>query len=146
MRFKEFITEGKNYPGKAAKKAERKARRAGERTTAAEAEAKAKAEKKAARDALFDGSPISRELKVRVVKQGGHIVTRTFTFSKEERVLKALNKAEHQMVDRNHQNYHLGGDPAHGASIPAQLYGLPERTRRKPGYAPEDMRREVYDA
>ena len=32
------------------------------------------------------------------------------------------------------------------ASVAAHLHGLPPRTRRKPGYAKNDFRREVYDA
>lgn len=122
MRFKDFLTELDNPELKAIH----------DKNIAA---------KMAAR---YDGKPIKIEREVRLAKDGSKIVKREFTVDNDLKVLRALNTSV-RIVDLGDREYAID-DPKHSNSIPYRVHGLPARTRRKSGFAPEDLRREVYAA
>lgn len=103
---------------------------------------------------MYDGKPFKIKMPVKV---GNKTETREFIIdntleqrrvmsSFKEKGLIDLSKVENDSKKHGDKASYAFNDPLHSASIPKRLHGLPAKTRRKSGYAPEDLRREVYDA
>lgn len=103
--------------------------------------------------AKYDGKPMKITLPVLV---GTKIENRKFTIDNllpvrralAGKTLKDMRTVESDPKKHADKQSYIIHDPTgtKGSSIPQRLHGLPRRTRRKPGYAPEDLRREAYDA
>ena len=105
---------------------------------------------------LYDGKPFKVSLPVKVANK---TETREFTIDNLQSQRRALNKmkeyglvdlgsVEKDAGDRQSKSSYAIAVPATvtmGASIPKHLHGLPAGTKRKRGYAPEDLRREAYE-
>jgi len=121
--------------------------------TRAEKEAKRAAAKDAALAAKYDGKPM--KIKLPVIVANGKKVEKEFTIDntlKSRRALSGQTMQDLHQVEANPDKRGQGAsyaihDPrqTHGSSIPATLHGIPARTRRKPGYEAEDLRRETYE-
>jgi hypothetical protein len=102
--------------------------------------------------AKYDGKPY--KVKLPVINANGKRTEKEFTIDNtlqsrravSGQTMQDMHQIEADPTKRSQGASYAFHDPrqSKGGSIPARLHGLPERTRRKAGYEPEDLRREVY--
>jgi hypothetical protein len=102
---------------------------------------------------MYDGKPM--KVTRPVVVGHGKIVHRQFTIDNTLPVRRAFSGAVLQDMGKIEADPSKHADKpsyafftpnsTHSSSIPKRLHGLPERTRHKAGYEPEDLRREAYE-